>query len=93
MPKLKNDPVFLTQLTGALVDTLKAGGIKAQVRSKRVPGTKLYRVNVISPQFKNIPHSERQDLVWRIANKTISSDDQMRISMILTLTGEEAADV
>ena len=90
MPSVKDKPVFLTHLTGTLVDTLKASGIKAHVKSQRVPGTKLYRVSVVSPQFKRMYHSERQSLVWRIADRAISPDDQMRISMILTLTGEEA---
>ena len=90
MANAKDRPVFLTRLTGALVDTLKASGIKAHLNTQRVPGTRLYRVRVISPQFKRMYHSERQSLVWRITERVISWDDQMRISMILTLTGEEA---
>jgi hypothetical protein len=47
-------------------------------------------VGVFSPQFKDLGHSERQNLVWRIAEKELSQEDQMRISMILTLTEDEA---
>jgi hypothetical protein len=93
MANVKNQPAFLTHLTNALVDTLKGSGIQAKVKSQRVPGTKLYRLSVYSPQFKKMYHSERQSLVWRVADRAISPDDQMRISMILTLTGEEAKDM
>jgi hypothetical protein len=87
---VKTRPAFLNQLRKAIVDALKANGIQAQVRSEPVPTTKLYRVAVLSPQFKAMRHSERQSLVWRITERAISPADQMRISMILTLTTEEA---
>ena len=90
MANVKDPPVFLTQLKKALVDTLQANGLKATVKSTRVPTTKLYRLSVRSPQFKAMTPSERQNLVWRIADRAISRDNQMRISMILTLTDDEA---
>ena len=91
MPKVKSDPAFLTQLKTALVAALKANKIKAEVYGDPVPTTRLYRVTVVAPQFKALKHSERQSLVWRIAERALSPEDQLRISMILTLTPDEAA--
>ena len=87
--RAKTAPLFLSRLKKALVETLKQNGIEAKVRSEPVPYTKLYRLAVLSPQFKAMRHSERQSLVWRIAERAVSPDEQMRISMILTLTSEE----
>ena len=85
----ENAPLFLKRLTKALVDTLNGSGIQARVLTEPVPTTKLYRVAVFSPQFEAMKHSERQSLAWRIAERTLSPDEQLRISMILTLTDEE----
>ena len=91
MAKVTSLPAFVTQLKKALVDGLKASGIRAKVHTEPVPTTLLYRVTVVAPQFKAMKHSERQNLVWRIAERTLSPDDQLRVSMILTLTRNEAA--
>ena len=90
--KTKRVPSFLTRLKSALVSTLGANGIRAEVDSEPVPTTRLYRVAVRAPKFEMLKHSERQNLVWRIAERAISPDEQMRISMILTLTPEEAGE-
>ncbi|MBN1344079.1 MAG: hypothetical protein JXQ73_15445 [Phycisphaerae bacterium] len=90
MAKVKKAPAFLTQLKSALVDALQANGIQAKVDAEPVPTTRLYRVIVVAPRFEAMTHSERQSLVWRIAERTLSPDDQLRISMILTLTRDEA---
>jgi hypothetical protein len=55
-----------------------------------VAGTKLYRFVVLAPKFKSLRHSERQDLVWRIAQRLLPFDEQILISMILTMTPQEA---
>jgi len=83
-------PAFVQRLKTALIDVLKDNGIEAKVRADPVPTTKLYRVLVLAPQFKALKHSERQSLVWRIAERTLPPDEQMRISMIVTLTPQEA---
>lgn len=92
-PKVKvrtNDaPKFLAVLKKALVDELGAKGIDAKVHTEPVPTTQLHRVMVLAPQFEAMRHSERQSLVWRIAERAISPDDQLAISMILTLTPED----
>jgi len=90
MANVKTTPDFLSLLKKTLIETLKSNDIRAKVLSEPVPNTKLYRLTILSPQFKAMRHTERQDLVWRIAERAISPDDQMRISMILTLTDDEA---
>lgn len=89
MAKVKSPPAFLEHMKTALVEKLKAGGIDAEVDTEHVPRTKLHRVLVVAPQFKSMPHYERQDLVWRIAEQTLSPDEQLLVSMILTLTPDE----
>lgn len=86
----KTAPGFLQRLKTALVGALQANGIAAKVDAERVPTTRLYRVMVLAPKFKELKHSERQNLVWRITDHAISPEEQMRISMILTLTPDEA---
>lgn len=90
MVGVKRPPSFLTQINNTLVEILRANGIRAKVEAQRIPGTKVFRLAVLSPQFKAMKHFERQDLVWRIAEKAVSQEDQMRISTILTLTPDEA---
>jgi hypothetical protein len=48
---------------------------------------------VVAAGFKKLWHSERQELVWRIANRALSRDEDLRISMILTLTPEELGEL
>ncbi len=90
MATVKNPPTFLHRLKTALTDGLRAAGITAAVDSEPVPTTKLHRVMILAPKFKALKHTERQDLVWRIAEQTLSRDEQLKISMILTLTPDEA---
>jgi hypothetical protein len=90
MAKLKAAPDFVDQLKSGLVDELKKVGIDAEVGVESVPTTRLYRVLVVAPKFKALKHSERQNLVWRIAERVLSPEEQLRISMILTLTKGEA---
>jgi hypothetical protein len=90
MVGVKAPPSFLRLVEKALIDTLAANGVRAKVQGQRISGTKLYRLAVLSPQFKSLRELERQDLVWRIVDKAVSRDDQMRIAVILTLTPDEA---
>lgn len=85
-------PAFVTQLEEALERGLRAAGVPpTSLDSEPVPTTKLHRFIVLAPRFRALKPSERQDLVWRIAAQTLSREDQLRISMILTLTPDEAA--
>jgi hypothetical protein len=84
--RVKAPPSFLDRLKAALISALAANDIGAKVHTEGVPTTKLYRVAVLAPKFKALEHSERQNLVWRIADSALSPDEQLHISMILTLT-------
>ena len=90
MAKMNKRPVFLTQLRNALVDDLAKAGIHAKVELEPVPTTRLHRVFVLAPEFQALKHSERQNLVWRIADRVVDADQQLLISMIITLTPNEA---
>ena len=87
--KVKKMPSFLDRLKTGLISSLDKNGIDADVDTEKVPTTKLYRVIVLAPKFKALKHSERQNLVWRIADSALSPDEQLHISMILTLTPDE----
>ncbi len=89
MAKLKTAP-FGDELKDALADELRTVGIDADVSVESVPTTRLYRVLVLAPKFKALKHTERQNFVWRIAERVLAPDEQLRISMILTMTPDEA---
>lgn len=91
MANVKSMPAFLSTLRAALTKGLKAAGISAKIESEPIPGTKLHRVLVLAPKFKSLKPSERQDLVWRIADQVLTQEEQLRISMMLTMTPDEAS--
>ena len=80
---------FEQKLIRTLRDGLGVAGIEAEVALEPIRGTKLRRVYVTSPTFEKLRHSERQDLVWRILGFTFSQEDQLKISMVLTLSPRE----
>jgi hypothetical protein len=41
--------------------------------------------------FEQVNHTERQDVVWRILNRALTPDEQLRVSMVVTLTPKEMA--
>lgn len=82
-------PAHVTKLMKVLRDRLKAAEIPATVESERIPTTRLYRIIVLAEKFKSMPHSDRQSLVWRIAESVLSVDEQLLISSILTLEPAE----
>jgi hypothetical protein len=87
----KTAPSFVDQLKDSLQEELSNVGIESKVDVEAVPTTRLYRILVLAPKFKALKHTERQSLVWRIAERALAPDEQLRISMILTLTPNEAA--
>lgn len=88
--KTKKDAI--KRLKTALAEELGSRGIEAEIDSERIPATKVHRIWVLSPKFKKMMHTERQDLVWRIADQVLSPAERLSISMIVTLTPEEAGD-
>ena len=76
---------FEERLKKCLKDGFDLAGITAKIAISPIPGTKLHRVLVTAPQFARLRPSERQDLVWRIVSQHFTPDEQLRISMIVTL--------
>jgi hypothetical protein len=79
-------------LADVLKEDLEKVGIECEVEYESLRPTKLFRLYVISDDFEHLRYSERQLLVWRIAEGTLNSDQLRRISLILTLTEDEMAD-
>ena len=80
---------FANRLREVLIEGLETAGIKATVDIERVQGTKLHRVFVVADAFAKLRPSERQDLVWRIADQSLTADERLQISMIFTVTRSE----
>ncbi|NOT01027.1 MAG: hypothetical protein HOP29_10405 [Phycisphaerales bacterium] len=92
MAKVSRTNGFASRLRDALVTDLAQTDIKAKVETELVRGTRLHRVWVIAPKFARLRPRERQDLVWRIVDRHFNPDDQLRISMIFTVTPSELPD-
>ena len=84
-------PDYLRRLVTALQTGLKRAGIRAEIETEPVQGTRLHRVYVVASKFRVLRPSERQDLVWRIAQQVLNPEEQLRVSMIMTLTRQELA--
>jgi hypothetical protein len=80
---------FPQRLAGVLRARLGVAGIKARVSTEPIEGTRLHRVHIAAPEFAKLRPSERQDLVWRSVGSEFTLDDQLKISMILTLSPQE----
>jgi hypothetical protein len=77
------------RILAALRTGLKTAGIHSKIQIQKIPRTNLSRVTILSDEFENLRPSERQDLVWRIIGQELTADEQLMISMILTLTPGE----
>jgi hypothetical protein len=82
-------PDFVSKLKAALEKDLHDVGVDGTVEVEPAGTTKLFRFFVVSDGFKDLRHSERQNLVWRIVEKTLSPDDAVKVSMVMTLTKDE----
>ncbi len=80
---------FEKRLAAVLEEDLRKAGIDAKVETEKVRATKLIRVMVIAEQFLHMRPSERQDFVWRIIQHHFQPEDELRISMVLTVTRSE----
>ena len=49
-----------------------------------------YQLLVTAKGFGELEFTERQDLVWRMMDREFTADEQLRISMILTMPPDEA---
>ena len=84
-------PAFITRLRKGLEADLERAGIAATITSEPVVGTKLHRITIVAAKFGKLRFSERQAFVWRIVDRLLSKEEQLFISMILTLTPSEAS--
>lgn len=87
--KSNNRQEFQKRVRGVLSKGLAEAGIQATIRTEAIPQTKLTRVQIVSPTFRQLRHSERQDLVWRIIGQHFTANEQLHISMIMTLATQE----
>lgn len=82
-------PKYISQLADHIRDGLKKLGIRSQVTYEKVSGTNLYRLEVIAAKFKPLWFSERQNLVWKIADKFLTEKQNMRVIAIHTFAPNE----
>ncbi len=78
-----------SRLRDVLIQGLDTAGIEARVDIERVQGTRLHRVFVIADAFAKLRPLERQDLVWRIIDQSLTPDERLQVSMIYTVTESE----
>lgn len=80
------------KLADGLSQYMEGSGIQ-QVRYEweDIPGTRMLRFYVTSPTYRNLFHGDRQSLIWRAVPALLTQGEMLRISMIVTLTPEEAA--
>jgi hypothetical protein len=83
---------FASRLHDRLIEGLRIAGIEARVDIERIQGTKLHRVFVVADAFAKLRPSERQDLIWRIADQALTPEERLQISMIFTVTKDELAE-
>jgi hypothetical protein len=96
MPKMKAKPrtSLATRVAAALKSGLKLAGFAVeQIETQPIRGTKLFRVTLVAKGFEKLWTTERQDLVWRILNQSFNREEQLQISMIITLSPGELAGV
>jgi hypothetical protein len=96
MAKVKNSPrpSLADRVVTALKAGLKTSGFAVEgVEIEPIKGTRLFRVTVVARGFDKIWVTERQDLVWRILDQSLSPEEQLRISMVVTLSPSEVVGV
>lgn len=77
-------------LINHLVENLKEAGIDTEVSVEPIRDTKLWRIILVSDGFNFMSHSERQGLVWRLAEKAPSPANLNYVCSIQTLTSPES---
>ena len=82
-------PEWLDRLLPELRRALDAVGINAEIVTEPIPWTKAQRISIIARGWTHMDPLERQNMVWRIADRVLNWDDRLKISMILTITPEE----
>jgi len=77
----------VARLASALQQRLPNADVRhEQIRRDR------YRFVVISEQFNDLGHPERQRIVWDVADAALSKGDLLNIGMILTIAPSDYPD-
>jgi hypothetical protein len=71
----------------ALVQALH-GRFGGDVESEAI-GNGRFRFSIVSPSFAEVPHMQRQDLVWSLVDQTVDRERSLDISLILTFAPAE----
>ena len=82
-------------MTRQQVDHLKSrleSSFSAEVDVESV-GKGRYRLAVVSPRFNRMSHLKRQDVVWKVVDESLNRNAVMGISLILTFSPRELANV
>lgn len=74
-------PAFVARYADALREQLPG----ADVEAEKITGTNHYRFLVVSGRFNGRSHRERQQLVWSVADRVLTPDQRLRVTMIITL--------
>jgi|FaiFalFF_MnMetaG_3_1042247.scaffolds.fasta_scaffold15643_2 hypothetical protein len=79
------------KVKAALRKGLKAYGIQPKriIAEPAVNGTK-WRFLIISDDFEPWLFSERQDVIWRLLEKSLEADELLKVTMVMALTEKEA---
>jgi hypothetical protein len=90
----KTRQTLVNRVVAALKAGLTTSGFAVDgIETEPIKGTRLFRVTVVARGFEKIWVTERQDLVWRILDQTLTKPEQLQISMIVTLAPSEAVGV
>ena len=84
-------PTRLKRLETAVVDGLKERKYRAatvQLTKSGLPGR--LRLLVVSPDFAPLSEAERQGVIWRVLEERWNRADQLRLTLCLGLTPQEA---
>ena len=85
--KQRRLPPAITRLKKALASEF--GGV---VDVQPVPGSGVrdyFRVGLVSPRFRRMPHLKRQDAVWDVADRVLTREETLLVSMILAYAPNE----
>lgn len=77
-------------MRAALKDYLRSLGVTTLlVRSEVVTHTNFRRFLVVAQKFASMRYQDRQEVVWRIARTVLTQEEQLLVSMIVTVTPRE----
>ena len=73
-------PDYLERLRKVFRSTLNA-----KTTFEKFPGTKLYRVEVISSNFNKVTYAECQGMIWRVVEKYLLPEEMFHILSIYAM--------